>query len=98
MLIQLAFGAPASGSSRDDMMFAALGTFMASLFTYPSGVVGTIVSCGAIYSGLLTPTQSVLLAAPVYVGVGYFQWYVLIPRYFRGGAGAAFVSRRRRTG
>jgi hypothetical protein len=87
VLVRLASGAPASGSSQDDMIFALLGTFMASLFTYPSGVVGTITSCVAVYFGLVTPTESVLLATPVYVAAGYLQWYVLIPMYFRAGAG-----------
>ena len=64
-------------------MFALLGTFMASLFTYPSGVIGTFVSGCAVYFGWLTPAESVLAATPLYIGAGYFQWYVLIPRYFR---------------
>jgi hypothetical protein len=93
VLIRIVFGGPASGPSQDDMMFAALGTFMAGVFTYPSGVLGTIVSFGAMYFGLVTPIESVLLATPVYVGAGYFQWYVLIPRYFEGGAAG---TRRRR--
>jgi hypothetical protein len=88
VLVRLASGATAPGSSRDDMIFALLGTFMASLFTYPSGVVGTIVSCAAVWFGWVTPAESVLLATPVYVAAGYLQWYVLIPGYFRPGAGA----------
>jgi len=97
-LLRIAFGAPASVPAQDDLMFALLGTFMAGLFTYPSGVVGTIVSCAAVYGIHLKPTESVLLAAPLYVAAGYFQWYVLIPRYFRGGADGTLISRRRRTG
>lgn len=81
---QFVFGVPStSHSSSEDIMFAALGSFMASVFTYPAGVVGTVVSCAAAYFGLLTPTEAVLFATPFYVGAGYFQWYVLIPRYFR---------------
>jgi hypothetical protein len=98
VLVRLASGAPAPASSQDDMMFALLGTFMASLFTYPSGVVGTIVSCAAAYSGLLTPTEAVLLATPVYVGAGYLQWYVLIPRYFRAGSRRGRQAPRRAAG
>jgi hypothetical protein len=88
VLLQHAFGAPASAPSSDDTMFALLGTFMASLFTFPSGVVGTIASGGAVYLGWVTPSESVLLATPIYVGAGYLQWYVLIPRYFGAGAGS----------
>ena len=64
-------------------MFALLGTLMAGLFTYPAGVVGTVVSFASVYYGWVTPTESVLLATPVYLGAGYYQWYVLIPNYFR---------------
>jgi len=97
-LFQLGFGRPGSVASQDDMMFALLATFMASLFTYPMGVVGTIVSWGAVQFGALTPAVSVLLATPFYVAAGYYQWYVLIPGYFRGGADAVLGSKRRRAG
>ncbi|SRR6266849_10504895 len=70
-------------ASGDDLLFAALGNFAASVLTYPAGVVGTIAFYVLIYVGLLTPTEAVLFAAPLYIGAGYFQWYVLIPKYFR---------------
>ncbi len=97
-VIRIVFDAPASVPAQDDAMFAILGTLMAGLFTYPTGIVGTIASGVAVYFGLVTPTESVLLATPLYVAAGYFQWYVLIPRYFRGGAVAALGGRRRRAG
>lgn len=97
-VIRIVFDASGSAPAQDDTMFAVLGTLMAGLFTYPTGIVGTIASWVTVYLGVLTPTESVLLATPLYVGAGYFQWYVLIPRYFRGGADAALGARRRRTG
>jgi hypothetical protein len=98
VVIRIVLGAPASAPAQDDAMFAILGTLMAGLFTYPTGVVATIASWAAVYFGLVTPTESVALATPLYVGAGYFQWYVLVPRYFRGGADAPLAARRRRAG
>ena len=80
---QFSLGVLIPVAPHDDMMFALVGEFMASVLTYPAGVVGTVVSWITVYFGLLTPTESVLFAAPIYLGAGYFQWYVLIPKYFR---------------
>jgi len=91
VLTQLALGTPPTDSAHNDMMFALIGTVAASLLTYPAGLVGTILSWVPIYLGLLTPTESVLFAAPFYLGAGYLQWYVLVPRYF--GADSALNSR-----
>jgi hypothetical protein len=83
VFISLALGVPTSTSSSDDILYAAVGGLVASVFTYPTGVIGTIVSYATVYAGLLTPTEAPLFAAPFYIGAGYFQWYVLIPRHFR---------------
>lgn len=83
VFVLFALNVPTSPSSNDDIMFAALGSLVASIFTYPAGVIGTIVSYLAVYFGLLTPTEAVLFAAPLYVGARYLQWYVLILGYFR---------------
>jgi hypothetical protein len=66
----------------DDIRFALLGSLIASVLTYPAGIIGTAFSCVTAYVGLLTPTEAVLFAAPLYIGAGYLQWYVLIPRHF----------------
>lgn len=82
VFIHFALGVPTSISSSDDILFAALGGLVASACTYPAGVIGTIVSYVTVYAGLLTPTEATLFAAPFYIGAGYLQWYVLIPRHF----------------
>lgn len=82
VFIHFALGVPTSISSNEDILFAGLGGFMASAFTYPAGAIGTIVTYATIYAGLLTPTEATLFAAPFYIGAGYLQWYVLIPRHF----------------
>ena len=82
-LVFVQFGLDIPDSPASDMLLALLGIFLVSVLTYPAGVIGTVISCGATYSGLLTATEAVLFAAPFYVGAGYLQWYVLIPKYFR---------------
>ncbi len=80
----------ASGSwPSGDVLFAALGNLAASILTYPAGVVGTIAFYALVYVGLQTPTEAVLSAAPLYIGAGYFQWYVRIPKHFRAAGGAS---------
>jgi hypothetical protein len=71
------------GASDDAVLFAVLGSLVASALTYPAGVVGTIAFYALIFVGLATPAEALLVAAPLNVGAGYFQWYVLIPKHFR---------------
>ena len=87
-LLQIALDALPSASSSDDSLFAAIGNFALSALTYPAGLVGTIACSVMIYSGLFTPTEAVFCAAPFYIGAGYFQWYVLIPKHFRARSAA----------
>jgi len=89
VFLQFALDVPPSISSNDDTLFAAAGSFAVSVLTYPAGLVGTIACFVMITSGLVTPTEAVLLAAPLYIGAGYFQWYVLIPRHFRASSNSA---------
>jgi len=70
------------GPSVHETMLAALGGLAVSVLTYPAGVVGTIAFYALVFLGLATPTEALLCAAPLYIGAGYFQWYVLIPRHF----------------
>ena len=83
VFVQFAYDVSPSAASDHDTLFAALGNFGANVLTYPAGVVGTIVFLGLVYGGWLTPTEALLFAAPLYIGAGYFQWYVLIPKHFR---------------
>jgi len=79
---RLPFGVSSSAAFADDTLLAAVGNLVASVLTYPAGVVGTIAFYVLIYLGIATPTEAVLCAAPLYIGAGYFQWYVLIPKHF----------------
>jgi hypothetical protein len=76
---------PSGISSSDvsvDTLLAAVGNLAVSVLTYPAGVVGTIAFYALIFVGSATPSEAVLCAAPLYIGAGYFQWYVLIPKHF----------------
>jgi len=79
---QLPFGVSSSAAFADGTLWAAVGNLVVSVLTYPAGVVGTIAFYVLIFTGLATPTEAVLCAAPLYIGAGYFQWYVLIPKHF----------------
>jgi len=83
ILIQHPSDMSSSAASADDSLLAAVGNLAASVLTYPAGVVGTIASYALIYVGIATPTESVLCVAPLYIGAGYVQWYVLVPKHFR---------------
>jgi hypothetical protein len=83
ILVQLPSWISSSDASVDDTLLAAVGNLAVSVLTYPAGVVGTIAFYALISVGVATPTEAVLCAAPLYIGAGYFQWYVLIPKHFR---------------
>ena len=70
-------------SSVGDTLLGAIGNLAISVLTYPAGLVGTIAFSALIYAGVATPSEAVLCAAPLYIGAGYLQWYVLVPRHFR---------------
>jgi hypothetical protein len=83
ILVRYRSGISSSYVSIDDTLFAAVGNLAVSVLTYPAGVVGTIAFYALISVGVATPTEAVLCAAPLYIGAGYVQWYVLIPKHFR---------------
>jgi hypothetical protein len=64
-------------------LVGTLNTFLSMVLTYPAGAVGTIVSLITIYFGILTSEEAFLLTTPLYIAAGYFQWYVMIPKYFQ---------------
>jgi hypothetical protein len=61
---------------------AALSMQALALLTYPAGMAGLVVALPAIYFGLVTPLESLLISGPVAVAAGYLQWFVVIPRLF----------------
>ena len=83
LILAFALGYTPALSSEEDLIFAMLGTFSISLLTYPAGAIGTLFAYYiTIYHGLLLPSETVIVAAPLYIGAGYWQWYVLLPKYY----------------
>ena len=73
---------PGIGIELDDAILSTIGFQSLAILTYPAGVLGTLVSIPAIYSGFVTPTEALLIAGPIAIAAGYLQWYVVIPRVF----------------
>jgi len=72
----------------DDTLFAAIALLLISVLTYPAGVIGTVFCLGMIWSGLVTPTETIALSAPIFAGAGYLQWYVILPKVYGRNRGA----------
>jgi hypothetical protein len=63
-------------------VLAALSIQALALLTYPAGMAGLLVALPAIFFGLVTPIESLVISGPVAVAAGYLQWFVVIPRLF----------------
>lgn len=81
--IRLILDGSATFTLKEQLALAFISSVVASLFTYPTGLIGTAVLVGTIHFKLLTPLDAILFAAPFYICAGYMQWYVLIPNHFR---------------
>ena len=81
--IVLALLAEYMGWPVNDAAAAAIGLLLIPILTYPAGVVGTVFFLIVTLTGLTTLTEGMVLAAPVFVGAGYLQWYVILPKVYR---------------
>lgn len=55
------------------------------VLTSPLGLVAACVFTGTFYfSGIFTFAEAIFVTAPVFCAAGWFQWYVLFPKCFRG--------------
>lgn len=50
--------------------------------TFPLGVVGSLVTLPLIYTGIVTVSESYVVAAPFSAIAGMLQWYYIFPRLF----------------
>jgi hypothetical protein len=74
---------PELGTEPEEAL-AALGAQAVALLTYPAGVAGTLAALPALFFGIVTPIESLLISGPVSLAAGYLQWFVVIPRLFGG--------------
>ena len=66
---------------------AGMGILLLFLLTFPLGMLGCVAWWFVVtWSGpsIVTPSEAVVVLAPVFMLLGYRQWYVLIPRHFLG--------------
>ena len=79
-----------------DGMAAGIALLLIPILTYPAGVVGTVFFLIMSLTGLTTLTEAMALAAPIFAGAGYLQWYVILPKVYgrkdRGSKSAAISS------
>ncbi len=78
----------ASGVGEDGSMatlerpwFFVAATLLIWLLTHPLGVLGQVLLMPLVFMGIATPVDAFLAALPIAVGMGYVQWYIVVPRY-----------------
>lgn len=78
------------GESRVAEMIGALGGLLAlAVLTFPAGIVPVLLCWLLVWNGIATPSEGVAAVVPVFIAVGYLQWFVWIPKFVRRGSKAA---------
>lgn len=78
------------GESRVAEMLGAFGGLLAlAVLTFPAGIVPVFLWWLQVWNGIATPSEGVAGVMPVFIAVGYLQWFVWIPRLARRGSKAA---------
>lgn len=78
------------GESRVAEMIGALGGLLAlAVLTFPAGIVPVLLCWLLVRNGIATPSEGVAAVMPVFIAVGYLQWFVLVPKFVRRGSKAA---------
>lgn len=77
------------GESRVAEMIGALGGLLAlAVLTFPAGIVPVLLCWLLVWNGIATPSEGVAAMVPVFIAVGYLQWFVWIPKFVRRGSKA----------
>ncbi|MBT9553921.1 MAG: hypothetical protein IV088_24010 [Hydrogenophaga sp.] len=77
------------GESRVAEMLGAFGGLLAlAVLTFPAGVVAVFLWWLLVWNGIATPSEGVAAVVPVFIAVGYLQWFVWIPKFVRRGSKA----------
>lgn len=72
------------GESRVAEMLGAFGGLLAlAVLTFPAGFVPVFLWWLLVWNGLATPSEGVAGLTPVFIAVGYLQWFVWIPKFAR---------------
>lgn len=70
-------------AAESQQILIAVSQFLVAVLTFPLGSVGAAACATLIYSGLTTPEEAIVLAAPLYAVAGGIQWFHLFPAIFR---------------
>jgi hypothetical protein len=49
------------------------------LLTYPLGFLAEIFSLLLVFEGITTQAEAVVLCSPLYIGLGFIQWFRIMP-------------------
>jgi hypothetical protein len=66
-------------SPHEPLLFA-VAQQLVHVLTYPLGVVAEALVMLLLVLGLATTSEALIAAWPLYVGLGYVQWFVVLPR------------------
>lgn len=80
--------APDGDSGVAEMMGAFGGLLALAVLTFPVGIVPVLLWWLLVWNGIATPFEGVGALLPVFIAVGYLQWFVLVPRLARRGSKA----------
>lgn len=81
--------APDGDSGVAEMMGAFGGLLALAVLTFPAGIVPVLLWWLLVWNGIATPFEGVGALTPVFIAVGYLQWFVLVPKLARRGSKAA---------
>lgn len=81
--------APDGDNGVAEMMGAFGGLLALAVLTFPAGIVPVLLWWLLVWNGIATPSEGVAGVMPVFIAVGYLQWFVLVPKLARRGSKAA---------
>ena len=79
-----AIGLAAGAQFVDSPFYLFVPSLFVAALTHPLGLLAEAVRLPLIYSGIAEPAEAMVVSAPLFALLGYVQWYVLLPRLFRG--------------
>lgn len=81
--------APGGESGVAETLGAVGGLVALAVLTFPAGIVPVLLCWLLVWNGIATPSEGVAAVMPVFIAVGYLQWFVLVPKFVRRGSKAA---------
>ena len=73
----------------NEAIFMGLVNMMFAVLTFPFGAIAWTGGIALIFSGRATPSEAIALFTPLYVVLGYLQWFRILPAVYRCGRSSA---------